>query len=86
MYLTGIAVDDKDPVWMNKTIKSKIKAKNRLYKKYTQKERFEIDFIRLENLIIELNERISSTKALYYENLTKKLNNLVASKGLLVNF
>ena len=86
MYLTGIAVDDKDPVWMNKTIKSKIKAKNILCKKYTQNERFEIDFIRLENLIIKLNEIISSTKALYYENLTKKLNNLVASKGLLVNF
>ena len=27
-----ITIDDKDPVWMNETIKSKIKAKNALYK------------------------------------------------------
>ena len=38
-------------------------------------ERFENDFIFLENLITELNELISSAKALYYENLGKKLNN-----------
>ena len=60
---------------MNETKKSKIKAKNALYKKYIQNGRFESDFVYLENLIIELNELISSTKALYYENLAKKLNN-----------
>ena len=26
-----ITVDDTDPVWMNETIKSKMKAKNKLY-------------------------------------------------------
>ena len=60
---------------MNETIKSKIKAKNALYKKYIQNGRFKSDFVYLENLIIELNELISSTKALYHENLAKKLNN-----------
>ena len=60
---------------MNKTIKSKIKAKNVLYKKYFQNKRFESDFVCLKNLIIELNELISSTKALHYENQAKKLNN-----------
>ena len=45
--------------------KSKIKTKNALYKKYIQNARFESDFVYLENLIIELNELISSTKALY---------------------
>ena len=70
-----IAIDDKDLVWMNETVKSKIKAKNALYKKYVQNGRFESDFVYLENLIIELNELISFTKALYYENLAKKLNN-----------
>ena len=70
-----IAIDDKDPVWMNETIKSKIKARNALYKKYIQNGRFESDSVYLQNLIIELNELISSTKALYYENLAKKLNN-----------
>ena len=70
-----ITIDDKDPVWMNETIKSKIKPKNALYKKYIQNDRFESDFIYLENLIIELNELIFSAKALHYENLAKKLNN-----------
>ena len=28
MYLISITVDDKVSIWMNKTIKSKIKAKN----------------------------------------------------------
>ena len=70
-----IYIDDKDPVWTDEAIKSKVKAKNALYKKYIQNGRFESDFVYLENLIIELNELISSTKALYYENLAKKLNN-----------
>ena len=35
----------------------------------------ESDLVLLENLIIELNELISSTKALFYENVAKKLNN-----------
>ena len=74
MYIT---VDDKDPVSMNETIKSKITAKNVLYKKYIQNGRFESDFVCLENFIIEFNELISSTRALYYENFARKLNNLL---------
>ena len=60
---------------MNETIKLKIKAKNIFQKKYIQNGRFESDFVCLENLIIEHNELVSSTKALYYENLAKKLDN-----------
>ena len=70
-----ITCDDKDLVWMNENMKSKIKSKNLLYKQYTQNGRKESDLIVLENLIAELNELITSTKALYYENLGKKLNN-----------
>ena len=66
-----ITINDKDPVWMNEIIKSKMKAKNILYKKYIQNGRFESDFIFLENLITELNEFISSAKTLHYENLGK---------------
>ena len=44
-------------------------------KKYIQNGRFKSDFVCLENFIIELNELISFTKALYYENLLKKFNN-----------
>ena len=62
-----------------------MKAKNILCKKYAQNERFESDFIFLENLITELNELISSTKASYYKNLGKKIKQLIiASKNLLV--
>ena len=36
-----ITIDDKDPVWMNENIKSKIKTKNLLFKQYLQNGRFE---------------------------------------------
>ena len=68
-----ITVNDKDPVWINETMKSKIKANNEVYKQYIQNGRFESDFLFLEILIIELNELISSTKVLYYKNLAKKI-------------
>ena len=70
-----IAIDDKDPVWMNEIIKSKIKTKNLLFKQYIQNGRFESDFVFLQALITEINELISSTRNVYYENLAKKLNN-----------
>ena len=40
-----IAVDDKDLVWMNEIIKSKMKTKNKLYKLYIQNGKFESDFV-----------------------------------------
>ena len=66
-----VTVDDKDPLWMDETIKSKIKTKIILYKKYIQNGRFESNFVCLENIIIELNELISSTNTLFYGNLAK---------------
>ena len=53
-----ITIDDKDPVWMNETVKLKIKTKNNMYNKYTQNGRSESDFLLLETLISELNELI----------------------------
>ena len=69
-----ITIDDKDPVWMNETIKLKIKAKDNMYKKYIQNGRFESDFVLLETLITELNKLVSTVKALHYINIGKKLN------------
>ena len=69
-----ITIDDKDPVWMNEIIKSKIKTKSLLFKQYLPNGRFEIDFMFLETLITDINESISFTKNLYYENLVKKVN------------
>ena len=66
----------------------KIKNESKTYtlQKYIQNGRFESDFIFLENLITELNELISSTKALYYENLGKKIKqSIIVNKNLLVN-
>ena len=60
---------------MNEIIKSKTKTKNLLFKQYIQNGRFESDFVFLETLITEINELISPTKNVYYENLARKLNN-----------
>ena len=68
-------VDDKDPLWINEIIKSKMKIQNKLFKKYVQNGRFESDFIFLQSFVNELKELIYQTKALYYGNLAKKLNN-----------
>ena len=69
-----IVIDDKDSVWMSKIIKSKLETKNKLYQQYIQIGRFESDLVFTESLIAELNDLISYTKDLYYENLAKKLN------------
>ena len=79
-----ITIDEKDPVWMNEAIKSKIKSKNNMYNKYIQNRRFESDFLLLKTVITELTELINTTKVLYYQNLSKKLI-LYSSKNLLVN-
>ena len=70
-----ITIDDKDPVWMNEIIKPKMETNNKLYQQYIQNGRFESDLVFIESLITELNELISYTKDLYYENTAKKLNN-----------
>ena len=67
-----ITIDDKDPVWMNDFVKSKIKSKNIHFKQCIKNGRFESDFLFLESIVNEHNELISSTKTLYYENLAKK--------------
>ena len=64
-----ITIDDKDPVWMNEIIKSKIKTKNLLFKQYIQNGRLESNFVFLETLIPEINELILSTKNLCYKTL-----------------
>ena len=51
-----------------------MKRRNKLYKQYIQNGRFENDFTLFERLVTEINDLISHTKALYYENLGMKLN------------
>ena len=52
-----------------------MKVRNNLFKQYIQNGRFESDFILIERLGNELSDLISQTKALYYKNLARKLNN-----------
>ena len=59
-----VTIDDKDSVWLNETNKLKNKAKNNMYNKYIQNERFEGAFLLLETLITKLNELINTTKTL----------------------
>ena len=53
----------------------KRKKKKKLYQQYIQNGRFESDLVFIESLIVELNDLISYTKDLHYENLAKKINN-----------
>ena len=55
---------------MNENIKSKIKAKNKLYQVYVKKGRQET----LVDSVRNLNDLILQTKTSYYKNLRKKLN------------
>ena len=66
-------IEDKDPLWMNEFIKSKMEKKTKLYQQYIQNGRFESDLVFIESLIAELNDLISYMKDLYYENLAKKI-------------
>ena len=62
-----ITIDDKDPVWMNETIKSRIKTKiNFTNRKLIDNGKFEKDSVFIETLITEINDLITSTKDLYY--------------------
>ena len=62
-----VTCDDKNPVWMNENIKSKIKAKNKLYQVYVEKGRQETDFCALEESVHILNDLILQTKTSCYK-------------------
>ena len=71
---------------MNKIIKSKMKAKSKLYKQYIKNRRFESDFVFIESLVNEINGLVFNAKNLYYDNLAKKIKqSIAASKNPLVN-
>ena len=64
----------RDPPWINKSLKSLLKKKNRLYKNYKRHGYKEDDKVRLETFRSECNEAIESAKLLYLSNLGKRLN------------
>ena len=48
-----------------------MKTKSKLYEQYIQNGKFESDFVLIERFVTEINDLISHTTALYFENLAK---------------
>ena len=68
-YITNkyITIDDRDPPWMNKKIKNKIKLNKSLHKSN--------NFIEIQKLSTEISDMILKRKEKYYHHLSLKLNN-----------
>ena len=59
----------RDPPWINKSLKTLLKKKNRLYKNYERHGYKETDKKRFETFRTECNEAIEQAKLLYLNNL-----------------
>ena len=60
-------MDDRDPPWMNETIKQRIELKKSLHKSN--------NFIEIQKLSTEIYDMILKRKEKYYHRLSLKLNN-----------
>ena len=69
----------KDPPWMTKEIKTSLRRKNRLYKKYISKGMNETDRLILDKQSLLCDSLITESKNRYVSNLTKKLNDPLTS-------
>ena len=49
---------DKDPPWMSKYLKNKIKWHNRIYAEYLNENNENIDYITLQNVTTEVSELV----------------------------
>ena len=67
-----ILCDDREPPWMNDSIKLLIKRKKAMFQK--QKESNTVDNAILSDTTLELSNAISFSKAKYHERLAIKLN------------
>ena len=68
-----IKCSHRDPPWMTKDIKSALRHKNRLYKKYISGGKQE-DEIRLRETTISVSNLITETKSSYFKTLGERLN------------
>ena len=64
----------RDPPWIDRELKSKLKHKNRFYKKYIKQGRRDDDRIELERLRLDCKTSIEAAKNSYLCNLGKKLD------------
>ena len=64
----------RDPSWIDKSLKTLLKKKNRLYHNYKRHGYKEEDKLRLETFRTECKEAVESAKLSYLANLGSKLN------------
>ena len=69
-----IKCSHKDPPWINKEIKSALRHKNRLYKKYISGGKKQEDEINLGENTVFVSNLIATTKDSYFSDLGKRLN------------
>ena len=68
-----ITIDDRDPPWINKTVKTLIEKKSKAYQLYKQNKQNIALFEKLQSLQIQLNDLIEHRKQSYYSRLVDKL-------------
>ena len=69
-----ITVDDKDPPWMNESIKKNIMAKKNACKSFNANKKNYDAYLKLQTISTELSEMILKRKEDYYCALSDKLN------------
>ena len=67
--------NSKDPPWISQEVKTSLRKKARLYKKYRRGGSNTDDLNNLNNHSKECPDLISSSKKVYFNNLSNKLNN-----------
>ena len=70
-----IAVDARDPPWINEEIKCKRKSKNKTFQQYLKNGRKITDFEIVNKEVAELSEMKQNRKEKYFYDLSLKLNN-----------
>ena len=68
-----VKIDDKDPPWITPGLKSAIKRKHRVYKRFVQRGRKQEDWMLVGDVRNETSKLITSAKEDYYTSLGRKL-------------
>ena len=68
-----LKIDDKDPPWINHSIKTSIKRKHRVYRKFLDRGRRQEDWALVKEARYEASKMIIDAKDKYFRNLGRKL-------------
>ena len=69
-----IRINDKDPPWLTSELKTAIKRKHRLYRRFIRRGRNQEDWNLVRNIQLENARKIIEAKDKYYSKLGKKLS------------